>query len=454
MSDTVSFTESLFNPAPAADPAPSAPAAAPASEAPFAPPASTSPAAAAPAPEQQPFAPASAPATPAQPETPQAPAAPGAEPSLPAQPPAPVVPPEFTRAHEFWTKVEPLAAPLGGVDMIPNAVQWTSMLFGLGERPVDQTTGQPMAPEVHFLNTLQQADPGIYSAFASELIDRHKAAILNTYRNEILQQLNIPAEKLEAVQSYLKYGDQSVDSEAEREFIQGLAEPSLIEFYRKQPASYRAHLVNSMPVDLAKEALADKKYIKDSQAQSEQTKQAEQQRQVEQQEYEVATLRESHIQKSELAFVSAKAKELNVPEQQVGDWLQLVGLEMDREVSKVQAELKQMYRSATPEQLASATQQKSEVARTWNQLTEACKSRNELRINAAMNQFRLLVETRFHHFLAGRKTSAPAPAAPPAEHGAPRVPEFPPTPLPTTAGGGNSFVKSLFGEGDPQASWQ
>jgi hypothetical protein len=377
--------------------------------------------------------------------TPAIPATPPTDPNAPqAQPAAPVVPPEFATAREFYQKIEPIAARIGGVEHIENAVEWTAMMFGLGDT-------QGMAPEKYFVEKFRATDPQMYSAIAAEIIERQKPGILQAYRDEILSSIGITPDQLPKVQDFLKYGSGAIGSEEEREFVQELNDSELAKVFTGLTPAHRAHLLNGMPKEMAKDWLADKKAMLD--IQSEKSQQQEQKTAFEQQQVQAQTeaLRESQISKAEEVFINAKASELGLPKEQITDWLTVIAVQMDKEVGQAERQLRQQYPHATPEQISQALLQQNEVARTWHLLNEACKSRNEIRINAAMNQFRLLTETRWANFLATRQTASPAPVpvAPPAP-GAPPVPQFAPGNPPTTNTKGTGLTRMLFGEITPE----
>src|SRR5262245_35722341 len=103
------------------------------------------------------------PATPPQnlqtaaPETP-APAAtdPAQQQQAPAQtqdgqPQQPQIPQEYLEAHEWRGKIGEEANAFGGLDMVPQALKWSRMLFGL-EAPPDGVT-----PAAHFMDSLFKA---------------------------------------------------------------------------------------------------------------------------------------------------------------------------------------------------------------------------------------------------------------------------------------------------------
>ncbi len=386
-------------------------------------------------------APAIAPEAPATPAVPSAPVPPA--PPAQGQPAAPVIPPEYATAHEFYNRLTPIANRIGGLDHIENAVEWTSLMFGLGDTPQNYT------PEQYFVEKFKQTDPQMYAAVAERIIEAQKPVILQAYRDEILQSIGIPTDKLQSVQDFLKYGAGAVGSEEEREFITELNNPELAKVFQGLTPAHRAHLLNNMPKEMAIDWLADKKVMLD--IQSEKSQQSEQKTATEQRIMQAQTeaLRESQISKAEEVFINAKAAELGLPKEQIQDWLTVVAVNMDREIAQLQQQLQQQYPHATQEQITQALMQKSDVARTWHQLEQACASRNELRINAAMNQFRLLTETRFANFLASRKQAPVNPTAPtvPAP-GAPRDPQFQPG-NPPANDSNSDLLGLLFGQTAP-----
>src|SRR5262245_59240110 len=205
----------------------------PASSAPTPTPTPAAPPAPAPAPEptttspQPPVAgtvnPYVPPATPPQNlQTPAAPAPdPGQPPQAPAQtqdgqPQAPQIPQEYTQAHEWRGQIEKEAEAFGGLDMVPQALKWGRMLFGLEAAP------DGVRPAAHFMDELWQADRQVYREILGAVANEHADRLLEHLDDRFFAKHEIPKDRLSEIKDFLRYGRVSATDAASREFVQQL----------------------------------------------------------------------------------------------------------------------------------------------------------------------------------------------------------------------------------------
>lgn len=399
-----SFVESVFSdagPAVAAAPAP-APEAPPPVE-PAAPPV------VAPAPLDAPPAPSS----PAGPETQQ------------ATPDAPV-PAQFQSAVDFQTQIAEASAPLGGPEIVPEALKWTGMLFGLADVPEGATPAQ------HFMESLYATDQTTYWGIVNDAIATHQDHLMQRLEPLVLQKYGIAPEQLPEVQDYLRYGAAATVETWEREFVNQLP-PELQSTFTSQSQAFRnwmiKHVNDDMPLEVAITQLQQAKAFAEMTKADDDRKARESESQAQTEQRETATIVQQTVQRYEDSFISRKAAEMQVDAETVRDWVVRTASELDR------------VASADPQH---------EAAIAWRTLEDAAKSRNQLKINAAMNRMSIAFEKAFSDLLQRRGKAPAAPAAP----AVPKVPssqnpQFDPDLPPSAQRQGASFVDLVFGNASP-----
>lgn len=336
------------------------------------------------------------------------------------------------------------------------------MIFDTLDNPIDPTTGQPTESAELFWKSLAQIDKQRYDALTWNAIQFNKANIMNAWRDEFLEATGIPAERLEEVQNYIRYGSGSVDSDDVQRLMQHVTNPEEQAWFNRQPDNIKSWLLNNMPPEAAERYIRSQMKEQQFEAQEKEREAAQAKIAETRQAREVAQIREENIGKFEQAFVAAKAVELNIPPAQVTEFLEVVTSRIDREISSLSDQLADRYPNATKEQLQFEAAKVNPLARSWFELSKASASRNQLRIDTAMNALRSQVEARFNEFLTGKglvPSKAPtAPATPrTGAQGGNREPQFPvelPPVDPKATGYNASFVDSLFGKGDPQTAFR
>lgn len=370
-------------------------------------------------------------------------------------PPADTPPPPSPELEQF-EKIQQEAAVIGGAENIPAAIHWTSMLFGMSERPVNPATGQPYEPAQFFLDTLATSNRGVYDKLAWTVIHANKEEIMEAWMPEILDKIGIPQDKLSEAAEFVKFGAMSADPEETKDFVRNLQDSRLQNWFNKQTPTMKANLMTSMPLEIAKNFIENAIFREETQTREQQR--AEQQKAFEarQAEARLASERTQLLDSQQSKFAEIKSKELGIPVQQVNDLIELTAVRMDREVTDLENKLKSQYPHATDEQIHAEVIRQSEVARAWWGLDDALKSGNKMQQDVALNRIRAVLETRFGQFISQRGHVAqkaangatpPPPARPSLE------PQFTPGKPPNPETDGADFVRSVFGDGDPRQAF-
>src|SRR5262245_58100413 len=125
------------------------------------------------------------PATPPQFQEPPAPAQPGTPPNQPVppelaqQPQSLQIPQEYMQAHEWRGQIEQEAQAFGGLDMVPQALKWGRLLFGL------ETPPEGVTPAAHFMQNLFNADRDTYQDILNEIASTHAGNLIPLLEEEI-----------------------------------------------------------------------------------------------------------------------------------------------------------------------------------------------------------------------------------------------------------------------------
>jgi hypothetical protein len=370
---------------------------------------------------------------PAPTETPAAPDQGQQPPAQGEQPAATQIPQEYLDAHEWRGKIGEEANAFGGLDMVPQALKWSRMLFGL-EAPPEGVT-----PAGHFMESLFRADPQVYRDLLGDIVATHGERISPLLEDQILAKHGIAKDRLPEVQDFLRYGRVSATDAAQREFVK-LIKPESATIFSKLSEATRNWLVDQvdrgfMTFDFAEEQIREKGILLAVHERDEQARQREADA-VEFEKEQRATARANEeIGRYQQTFVDAQARKH--------------GISADDVLEKV------AFVAGTLDAAASADE-RHPAKKAWDDLKEAAGSGNDLRIRAAMSRMKVVFEQAFDAYMASRAGKAPAatPAAPPAQAqpATLRQPQFEPDkPAAGEDWGKVSLDDYLFGRAAPAA---
>lgn len=333
-------------------------------------------------------------------ETP-APAAldPGQPPQAPAQtqdaqPQAPQIPPEYMQAHEWRAQIEREAEAFGGLDMVPQALKWGRMLFGLEAPP------EGVEPANHFLNELWRVDRQTYREVLSAAANEHADRLLEHLEDRFFAKNEIPKDRLPEIKDFLRYGRVATTDSAQREFVQQLR-PEFQTIFPRLSEATRNWLVDQvdrgiMTLDFAEEQIRKENIllaIEDRDAQAKQRETEAAKLETDRRSRQVAN---ENVLRYQNAFVEAYSRKHQIAPEDVLEKVAYVAGTLDEAAGK---DVRHPARVA------------------WDNLLKAAESGNEIRIKAAMGQMQVAFEAAFDAYMARRSGKsaalAPAPAQPP-----------------------------------------
>ena len=297
----------------------------------------------------------------------------------PPQPQQPQIPPEYLEAHDWRGKIGEEAKAFGGLDMVPEALKWSRMLFGLEPAP------DGMTPAGHFMQQLFSADRQVYQDLLGEIVATHADRLIPILEERVLAGHEIPKARLAEVKDFLRYGRVAVADTAHREFV-GQLKPEIAAIFPKLTQAQQNFYVDQvdrglMTWEFVEQEIREKGILLAMQERDEQFKQRDDERTKTEAKQRTQAVIDDHIGRYENAFVEAKAREMGVDAELVRDMVARVAGELDRE---------------------GARDPQSAIAKAWRNLEEAAASGSEMRLRPAVSAVQLIVEQRFDAMLAKR----------------------------------------------------
>jgi hypothetical protein len=315
----------------------------------------------------------------------------------PEQPQQPQIPQEYLQAHEWRAQIEREAEAFGGLDMVPRALKWGRMLFGLEQAP------EGVEPGAHFLNELYRADRQAYAQVMGAAANEHADRFLEYLEDHFFAKHGIPKYRLPEIQDFVKYGPVSANDVATRAFVQELR-PEFQAIFPQLSEATRNWLVQQvdrglMTVEFAEEQIREKGILLAIEERDAQAKQREAEAAKFEEGRRAFDRANQEIARFENAFVEAQSRKHAVDVEIARDW-----------VTRVAAELGH----------AAQMDPRHPAKAAWDDLVAACASGNDMRIKPAMSRLQTLVERGLDDLLT-RRGKAPA-----NSHQPPGQPQFEP----------------------------
>jgi hypothetical protein len=332
---------------------------------------------------------------------------PGQPPQAPAQgeqPQQPEIPQEYRQAHEWRAQIEREAQAFGGLDMVPQALKWGRMLFGL------ETPPEGVAPAEHFWNALWDADKQTYGEAVRVIANEHADRLLPHLEDKFFAKHGIPKDRLPEVQDFLKYGRVSTTETAHREFV-GLLKPETQSIFARLKPAQQNFFVDQvdrgyMTLDFAEQEISEKGILLAIDAERAEVREREAEAAKFETERSARKVANEAIGRYQNAFVEAYSKKHSIAPEDVLEKVAFVAGTLDMEASA---------NARHPAKIA------------WDNLLKASESGNELRIKAAMGQMQIAFEAAFDAYMAKRSGKSGAPAPTPAQSPNPSQPGQPPS---------------------------
>jgi hypothetical protein len=355
---------------------------------------------------QTPEPPAQAPAAPEQGQPP--PAQQGEQPSQPQQP---QIPQEYLDAHEWRGKIGEEATAFGGLDMVPQALKWSRMLFGLDQTP------DGVRPAAHFMEALFNADPQVYREILHEVATTHVDRLLPLLEDRFFARNEIPKDRLAEVKDFLRYGRVAATDAAQREFV-GQLKPEFQAIFPRLSEATRNWIVDQvdrglMTLHFAEEQIRKENILLAIEERDAQTREREAEAAESERDRRARQVANEEIGRYQNVFVEAQARKHGIAPEDVLEKVAFVAGTLDA---------------------AASADEKHPARIAWEGLLEAAGSGNPLRIKAAMGRMQVVFEAAFDDYMGKRgKGVAPTnghqpPAQPqqPSLLRQPQVPQFPP----------------------------
>jgi hypothetical protein len=332
------------------------------------------------------------PATPPQnlqtlaPETPGAP-----DQGQPPQPPAqtqgdqpqqgqqPQIPQEYMQAHEWRGQIEREAEALGGLENVPTALKWARTLFGL------ETPPEGVEPANHFLNELYRVDRQVYREVLGAVANEHADRLLEHLEDRFFAKLGIPKDRLPEVQDFVKYGRVATTDSAQREFVQQLR-PEFQAIFPKLSETMRNWLVDMvdrglMTLNVAEEQIRKENILLAIEERESQAREREAEAAQSEGDRRARSLANETIGRYEKTFVEHYSRKHSIDPDDVREKIARVAGELDS---------------------AASADEKHPAREAWEELLEACRSGNELRIKSKMSKMQVVFESAFDAYMASR----------------------------------------------------
>jgi hypothetical protein len=369
----------------------------------------------------------------------KAPVAPASEAEVQPQEPLPVATPETPSA---LTDVLQGYVSSFGADNVQTLASLSLNLLGIGEVPEGAT------PQGHFLDQVYRLDQRAYGALVEEIVNSHESQLVQRLRDQVLTSVGLPTtnEALANLRDLGRYGSQYATDQDVQSLLKQVPQELHSTFDRLSSAR-RNWLVQQvadgyMPTEVAIEDLQkEEREYQRSQADARQETEAQQRREAAVTAQAYARADES-LEQQRSMIIEQRAKADNLSPLVVESIYAIAGQEIER---YAQAAMYGYSKNEAERQLGISAIQK------YQTLVEAQRVGNPLAIKQALNDLRILAETRYSHHLALRRQAAvpqsknnntvPATQPQPVRNLTPELPQTPSYRLPN----GQQMVDALFG---------